>query len=409
MDVSYLSQNYQKLLDYLKEHGYGYDHSHNIKRAIRATLSDGANPKIQSYQQLFLYEIKKMGLKSVFRQKAFRTALCCVKQFDQEGKYPNWTKQTRLDDKPSKYDLLYPEFICLIDDYVTWASTTSKREKTIKDEKNAAVNFFYHFQERGITMLHSVKRNDVLSFFFNGEKHIRGKAYIGKIMPILKYAALNHNTDVVKIIEYIPKIPKTFPNYDFLKKDECSKIVDVLSKEKTKSKLLDKTIVTIAYYTGMRGTDISSLSINNIDWENDTIRIAQSKTGEELTLPLTTAVGNAIWTYITSQRPNCNSKEILLSNRHPHKPLKCLYYNIKKILYEAGVRTDGSRTGIRIFRHHLATTLLANEVPSPIISSILGHVSSESLNPYVDADIEHLRECALDIDEYMISEEVFEL
>ena len=57
----------------------------------------------------------------------------------------------------------------------------------------------------------------------------------------------------------------------------------------------------------------------------------------------------------------------------------------------------------------MATSLLANEVASPVISSILGHTSPESVNPYVDADIEHLRECALDISDYPIAEEVFEL
>ena len=57
----------------------------------------------------------------------------------------------------------------------------------------------------------------------------------------------------------------------------------------------------------------------------------------------------------------------------------------------------------------MATSLLANEVAIPVISSILGHTSPESVNPYVDADIEHLRECALDISGYPIAEEVFEL
>ena len=57
----------------------------------------------------------------------------------------------------------------------------------------------------------------------------------------------------------------------------------------------------------------------------------------------------------------------------------------------------------------MATTLLANEVASPVISSILGHSSPESLNPYIDADIEHLRDCSLSISDYPVRKEVFEL
>ncbi|MGL5620620.1 MAG: tyrosine-type recombinase/integrase, partial [Tannerellaceae bacterium] len=182
-----------------------------------------------------------------------------------------------------------------------------------------------------------------------------------------------------------------------------------LHKDETVSSLLDKTIVTIAYYTGMRGTDITSLTIDNIDWDKETITLIQSKTGVELILPLTTTVGNAIWRYITSMRPKGHGKEVLVSNRRPFEKLDWLWRHIKNIFNEANVRTDGSRTGVRIFRHHLATSLLANNIASPVISSILGHTSPESVSPYIDADIEHLRECALNISNYPIAEEVFEL
>ena len=70
---------------------------------------------------------------------------------------------------------------------------------------------------------------------------------------------------------------------------------------------------------------------------------------------------------------------------------------------------DGGRTGVRIFRHHLATSLLGSQVSSTVISSILGHTSPESINPYLDADLEHLRECSLGIEDYPVAKEVFEL
>ena len=80
-----------------------------------------------------------------------------------------------------------------------------------------------------------------------------------------------------------------------------------------------------------------------------------------------------------------------------------------KVFNEADVRREGGRTGVRIFRHHLATSLLANDTEAPVISSILGHRDPNSLNPYLDADIEHLRECALSIEQYPVAEEAFML
>ena len=410
MDVSNLSQNYQKLLDYMKEKGYGRAHIGWIKKCIRAVLSDGAKLEIKTYDQLYWYEVAKWEWKEEAPcRKTFKSTLRCVKLFDLEGKYPNWKHQTSKDDAPEKYDLLSSAFKDAVDGYATWALTTPKREKTILTEKRAAICFFTHLQSRGCHDFSKVGRFDVLSFFYDGDKPIRGHAYISKFMPILKYAAKSQDADVIKVIDYLPRIPRSYPNYQFLRKEEAMKIREVLHNENAESNLLDKAIVTIAYYTGMRGTDIASLTIDSIDWDKETITLIQSKTGVELTLPLTVTVGNAIWKYITSQRPQGKGKEILISNRCPFEKIAYLWGHIKNVFNEADVRTDGSRTGVRIFRHHLATALLANKVASPVISSILGHTSPESVTPYIDADIEHLRECALSISDYSIAEEVFEL
>ncbi len=61
------------------------------------------------------------------------------------------------------------------------------------------------------------------------------------------------------------------------------------------------------------------------------------------------------------------------------------------------------------FRRYLATKLLRNGVTPRYISEIMGHISSESLNPYIDADIVHLRECGIDISKYPVGEEVFDV
>jgi len=172
---------------------------------------------------------------------------------------------------------------------------------------------------------------------------------------------------------------------------------------------LDKAIATIAYYTGLRGTDILSLTPENIDWEKETIHLVQSKTGIELTLPMNAIVGNAIWDYLIYERPKSEERIIFVNGVRPYNKISSTWDHLKNVFNEAGVRKDGGRTGVRIFRHHLATTLLGNRVPSPVISSILGHTSPESIKTYVDADLEHLRECSLSIEDYPVAKKVFEL
>ena len=66
----------------------------------------------------------------------------------------------------------------------------------------------------------------------------------------------------------------------------------------------------------------------------------------------------------------------------------------------------GDRKGLHIFRHYLATTLLGNGIPQPVISQILGHSSHDSINAYLSADFPHLKECALSVECFPLRKEV---
>ena len=60
-----------------------------------------------------------------------------------------------------------------------------------------------------------------------------------------------------------------------------------------------------------------------------------------------------------------------------------------------------------MFRHRVATELLGDESPQPVVSGVLGHEDLRSVEAYVAADIEHLRSCALSIGAWPIPEGVF--
>jgi site-specific recombinase XerD len=83
-------------------------------------------------------------------------------------------------------------------------------------------------------------------------------------------------------------------------------------------------------------------------------------------------------------------------------------HSAKRIMKAADIRQkEGDRKGTHIFRHHLATTLLGNNVSQVVISNVLGHSSSKSTEVYLSADFKHLKMCALDISCFPLSEGVF--
>lgn len=209
-------------------------------------------------------------------------------------------------------------------------------------------------------------------------------------------------------------LPPIFPaekkNIQYLTKNEIKQIKLILDND-TSVSLQDKAVGLLAYYTGLRSCDITALSLNDIDWEHDIIHISQQKTGAPLTLPMRASVGNALFDYITTERPKSSENTVFLTVNAPYRKLHTSNLNAicVSIMKKAEIRNNaGDRRGFHLFRHHLATSLLENGVQQPVISSTLGHQSPNSLNSYLSSDFLHLKECALSINSFPVGKKIFE-
>ena len=168
----------------------------------------------------------------------------------------------------------------------------------------------------------------------------------------------------------------------------------------------------LLFFTGLRPCDIASLTMDAIDWKADEIRVVQNKTDVPPVLPLTAVIGNAIYDYITSGRPESNDSHIFLGVNRPHDPISpgAFWHIASKIYDAAGIRlAEGDRRGTHLFRYNAATTFVGSGIPRPVTSAVLGHEDPSSLDHYTFADIGHLRECALSIEKSPVREGVFDI
>ena len=198
--------------------------------------------------------------------------------------------------------------------------------------------------------------------------------------------------------------------YTYLTQDEVRLLREAAEDKGFSAR--NKAVIPLLLFTGLRGCDIAGLTFSSIDWEKERILVDQQKTSVPVEIPLSVVVGNAIYDYLAEERPDTGSPRLFLSETHPFSPLAAgsIANIVSKACKLAGIRQDpGNRKGTHIFRHNLASSMLENGVPQPVITQTLGHTAPDSLEPYLRADFVHLKECALSIEDFPLAEEVFSL
>ncbi|MDV2887487.1 tyrosine-type recombinase/integrase, partial [Alkalihalophilus pseudofirmus] len=113
----------------------------------------------------------------------------------------------------------------------------------------------------------------------------------------------------------LPVLKEHRKNIQYLSDGELEKIKKVILDMSVDISFRTRAIGTLLVYTGLRSVDIAYLKLEDIDWENDTIKIIQSKTSNSLELPMEAMIGNALYSYIINERPKSEQPFVFLKNK----------------------------------------------------------------------------------------------
>jgi integrase/recombinase XerD len=164
----------------------------------------------------------------------------------------------------------------------------------------------------------------------------------------------------------------------------------------------DYSILLLAARLGMRVGDIKALTLSAIQWDAKRIVYAQQKNGRPVTYPLLDDVGWALIDYLQHGRPQTDSPYVFVRHNAPFEPFS-KYANLQHIIAtytrRAGIPVPRGHHGMHSLRHTLASALLEQHTPLPVIAEILGHLSTQSTQVYLHVDREALRRCAIDPEE----------
>jgi integrase len=191
------------------------------------------------------------------------------------------------------------------------------------------------------------------------------------------------------------KLPTTY------KEDEIKRVINAVERASSIGKR-DYLVLLLASEFGWRSSDIVNFCFDQIDWDNNTISVDQHKTGVYEVYPLLSSVGNAVIDYLKSGRPKTDVNEIIVSGECSKRGKKLNVSTIHSIVtkYMAKANINNWREkkhGAHSLRHSLASNLLKKNISIPVISSVLGHQTTESTKTYLSIDDLRLKQCALPV------------
>ncbi|MBV7275713.1 tyrosine-type recombinase/integrase [Clostridium sp. PL3] len=196
---------------------------------------------------------------------------------------------------------------------------------------------------------------------------------------------------------YYPAVPSTW------KPEAVKHMLESIDRGNPLGKR-DYAILILVAKLGIRAGDIKAMKLTDLDWKNMAINIIQEKTNVKAKYPILNDIGWALIDYLKNGRPaNCESPYLFVRLNAPYEPFgKNANMNniITKYTRKAGISIPpGNRHGLHSLRHALASTLLAQGTPLPVITEILGHIDSKSTAVYLRTDMDGLKECALNPEE----------
>ena len=223
-----------------------------------------------------------------------------------------------------------------------------------------------------------------------------------------------YNVRIRKFIQYLER--KDIVSYGIHQALSCSAaskekvVVTLTPKEKeaitekhnncySSMELRDRAMILLGTKMGLRASDIVTISLGDIDWSRQTLRVIQEKTDHEIILPLPTEVGNAIYLYLTKGRANekTDSKYLFIKERVPYDGLN------RNVCVSALKRTlpgrDVSGSGFHVTRKTYATDRLCGGTGKQGIADLLGQKDTQSLNHYLLMDEKRMRMCPLSLTE----------
>jgi len=193
---------------------------------------------------------------------------------------------------------------------------------TIKDYEPYLNRFPVYLNRSGIYRVKEIKEQNKLDFVPTTENNKVN--VVSSLRVLFRFWFEHHITDIdfediLKSYKWVKqeKMPSYFAAAEVRAIEESIDRSSGIGKR-------NYAMFLLASRLGLRASDITQLQFSNLDWDRNEIRLTQNETGNPISLPLLSDVGNAIIDYLKYGNFNSKSQRVFISSRAPNIPAsKC--------------------------------------------------------------------------------------
>lgn len=312
--------------------------------------------------------------------------------------------EIRQKKRPPK-DMKLKYFEKVVADYIAAEEENGLKDTTLKGKEFAVRNVFRYLEGKGIKNIQDIRPAHIYGFLADKSYYsvATKEAYQYLLRSLLHFLCGTESCDR-SLAQMFPVIAvhtkNSYPSY--FSPDCITRLLQSVDTSTPNGKR-DYLILLLATTLGMRCVDICKLTLDAIDWKRGNISFVQSKTGEYISLSVNNELLMALIDYIKNARPECDYREVLISNRAPVRPYnhRTFYEMLQKYFKQAGITVkEDQKHGLHSMRSSLASNMLRNDIPIPVISNVLGHKYADTTSIYIKIDLEGLRKAALEVPRY---------
>ena len=262
-------------------------------------------------------------------------------------------------------------------------------------KENSAKNYLSYFLTflKHFNFIHPliIKDEQIRKFLIKLNKSDYSKNTINQYINVIKlYYEKAHKREISGKFIFRPKIGKKLPAV--LNQSELSKIFASIEN------LKHKTLLLLAFSGGFRRAEVLNLTVNDIDFERNEIKISSGKGNKDRITLLSEIIKPVLIEYIEEYRP----KKYLFEGATGGKYSVTSFAKIlKKAVSKANITKPVT---IHTLRHTFATHLLEQGTDIRYIQELLGHKSIKTTLRYTHVAKKEIKKIKSPLDNLNISD-----